>query len=1037
MQTLSPKDREKTEKALQEINHALYETRSLIKKLQQYDRLAVKLNQTIDQCMDLCYNPEKQSGALQSAGELKRIFSAFTHLQEYANKSNQTDLSGQRVQLLCQDEERALEWMVEEWSDNLQESVNKEFNELKTALSLVKDEDREPLLRQLKALHTQLKWSAQQLSSNKGKDPLTSPFTELRAHIVEARKSCLQKQDEVLALLNKYGAPKLAPLEYGSQEWQELAKARPQREKGWAEKTAGKLVEYIEPSYWSDETKRAVNNAFTAMQLTAGAFQFVNSMNRPTKEQADALQKKVLDSLSKEDKGRIDKEAAKLGTILSDKFEALKDPEYIARVARGNNTLQEALQQAATLSSAPSPEQVSNFCDAYRLKSQLAVAPNPFHHLSFSEWWNLFTTSETIPELPKTAPFAVAVRQGDAVTGVVPTLLQHVGSFFNRFAMPADAPAAPTFIQNTTVQGYTALKEARNQLQTLQNEASRFPASVVDELRGEIALLHRSLMQSVTETPDETCPVLKLAEWFQTVEDKCYAVKDLETRIAALMNEARSTLTVSDEKLRKLGKKHANNVQQHRLVETLQIRGVKVPVSHGAPSDAVRAFLEKEAPDIFTHWQQLGQLFANYTDTEPFLKLPKAQQHLSAIQDGIAQAFEKVSQDPNGFSLLGLPETMPHWLAELKQQKRYLMVRSTGAEDSRATANAGGNVSVAYVDPEAGALCRALGEVVQSYFGYSSLQNRLNAKLNPFEEDLQLAVTTQELIGEPVGGAKNPQDIPVSLVLFTNEPLYIGDEKFRVMRLSASYGHGEAVVGNKGVATDTALLLISEAHPDKLYMLYDNQHKPTRLAPVSTSEGIKLEKLPNPPELQNRPALDEALLKRLYVWGVVGEKFFGDKPTDMEIVIKDGIIHPVQARPVNRQPLLPTYLDLRKISALKESPIRAQMTGEMIVPGKASVVLCTKPEEVLYAATLEEAEKHYTEGSDVKLVVVSQEEPANSHPVVNFSASAHALPFHLRWRRGAKDDCRHLPRTTTRRLYASRHLADTRCQSRASRKPDL
>jgi len=221
--------------------------------------------------------------------------------------------------------------------------------------------------------------------------------------------------------------------------------------------------------------------------------------------------------------------------------------------------------------------------------------------------------------------------------------------------------------------------------------------------------------------------------------------------------------------------------------------------------------------------------------------------------------------------------------------------------------------------------------------------------------------------------------------MFTSEPLYVGGESFRAMRISATYGHGEGVVGEQGIASDTSLLLISEAHPDQLYIFYDTKLKPERLAPVMTKDGVVLGKVPNPGSLQGRPTLDSELLIRLYHWGVIGEKFFDDHPTDMEIVIKGKTIYPVQARPVNRPDLLPTYFDIKKVVALADNPIQQKIQAEMLVPGKASVVIVTNLNEVLIAPTLGEAEKLFVKGQH-KLVLVTKREPANSHPVVNFSS---------------------------------------------------
>jgi hypothetical protein len=1009
IEALSSTDKAELGKILHEANQAIYATRSLIKSLQQYDRAIHKLNTAIDSCIDRCYSPESPAGALQSACEIKKIFAAFNEFEQFMQKVDKTQPAGKRILALYEDEVHSLKWMVEDWSENFQETATMEFNQLKSALISVENEsEAAPLLRQLLALNTQLKWSYQQLSSKKGVSTLFAPLPKLQLAIDQARKTCGLQQKEVAALLSQNNTQRLAPLAYGSGEWLKMAKERPLPKKGLVEKIFEKISQYTEPENWSDTTKKAVFRAFTLMQLSADAIQFSNKL---PKEPSKGLQT-VPGGVTEQQQAQMDLEykILKEHLVRDEVFGRLKKGggKYIGSwERRGGKEFGRALHELfETFPEKPTAQQAEAFLNAFASKrSGLATeAPAPPPRTSTQEEKAEEPPSaqtEELAPLPalRARAWAAQLEPVDKLTalpaarvsGVVPALFQTIGSLFrissNLSTTPVEAPSGSHFMQQTAINGYTSLKAANAKLQHLQTDTSRLPGSVVDELRGEIALLHRELMKTASETPDETCPMLQLADWFQKVEDKCYAVQVLETRIGSLMEAARQSLSISDEKLRQYGPKHANNEMQRRLAEVMQIPGLMVPISQGVASDDVHAFLRKEAPEIFEHWKKLGELYSAYKEEDqPFLKLSEVQQSLMAIQKGIANAFEKIGQDKEGFKALGLPDIMQSWLAEMKAHDRYLMVRSTGAEDTRQAANAGGNLSKAYVSPEQTPQFQALGEVVQSYFGVSSLQNRINAKANPFEESLKLAVTMQELIGEPIGGAANPKQIPVSVVLFSNEPLYIGNEKFRVMRISATWGHGEGVVGNRGIATDTALLLVSEVCPDRLYILYDNQEKPVRLAPVMTAEGVKLEKLANPPELQRQPALDDVLLKRLYHWGVVGEKFFDDKPTDMEIVIKEGTIYPVQARPVKRRPLLPTFLDLRKLSALSRSPIREQIKGEIIVPGKASAVLCTKPQEVLYAATLEQAEKMYSEGSGVKLVVVSQEEPANSHPVVNFSS---------------------------------------------------
>lgn len=433
----------------------------------------------------------------------------------------------------------------------------------------------------------------------------------------------------------------------------------------------------------------------------------------------------------------------------------------------------------------------------------------------------------------------------------------------------------------------------------------------------------------------------------------CFPITQLERDLKGAMEEARPQI-VSEEDLQRYGNKHANLVKMSHLVNALEWKEVGIPAPHGISSDQIHSFLRKKAPKIFELWQSGDETV------------------LPEIDRMIQEAFNA----DDAWEILGLSPEFVQWIEG--QKDGYLMVRSTGAEDTKEMANAGGNESIAYVPTESKAICKAIGDVVRSYFSPHSLHIRKNAGTNPFAEELRLAVTLQELIGEPIGGASS--NIPVSFVLFTNEPLYIGKEKFRAMRLSATYGHGEAVVKNKGIGTDSVLILISESQPDQLYYLYNNQKKPERLAPVRNSDGqVELKSIANPSDLETQPAISPKQLEALYRSGVLMEAFFGDYPTDIEGVIKGNQIYFVQARPVVRKPLLPTYL------RLEESAIAQRVQAEMVVPGKASVVAMTKRDEVIIAETLDEAERMHRDRPDVKLVIVKHPEPDNSHSVVNFS----------------------------------------------------
>lgn len=406
------------------------------------------------------------------------------------------------------------------------------------------------------------------------------------------------------------------------------------------------------------------------------------------------------------------------------------------------------------------------------------------------------------------------------------------------------------------------------------------------------------------------------------------------------------------------GNKHDTLVEMHDFLQKNPIEGVFVPLPHGVPSEEVELFLKENAPQFFRIWEELAEI---YGDQHPlFFEDPRVISLISEAQAAIKTAFE-------GFEY---SSEMEAWL----QSSEYYMVRSSGSEDNKKTANAGGNKSCNYVKKEGVALC--MGEVVASYIDKRSLSNRIKAGENPFKSPLQLSVTVQELIGEQVGGEKDPSKIPISLVLFSNEPLYVGKEAFRIMKLSATYGHGEGVVGNCSIPADTAFVLQSISHPGELYVWYDKQAKLERLAPLHSEQGVKLEPIANPAELADQRALSAEMIKRLYELGTSMEKLF-DGPTDMELVIKEGKIFIVQARPINRSLSLPTYLDL------DASSLQMQMEAKVLVPGSSSALVIDSAEQVLVEDTLEKAadalQKHH------KLVISRDDEPLNSHPIIQMT----------------------------------------------------
>lgn len=396
-------------------------------------------------------------------------------------------------------------------------------------------------------------------------------------------------------------------------------------------------------------------------------------------------------------------------------------------------------------------------------------------------------------------------------------------------------------------------------------------------------------------------------------------------------------------------RKLAECVKAHKGEEAFS--NVIVPPPFGLSTEEVEGYLKSVQSDFFIHWEALKKR----SQQPDYLATAEDEEIIQSIKEALLKAFTMEGPKP--------------WDQKIQSQlhpQTYYMVRSSGAEDGK-TANAGGNLSLNYVLPEG--INEAMAKVIGSYFDVRSLRNQS-------ELHLHLSVAIQELIGEAMGGEANLSHIPISCVLFSNEPLYTYKDDFRIMRLSASFGHGEGVVGNQGVGTDTLLLLESRKHPGELYVLYDHQSKPQRLAP---REG-KLTLVDNPEELiEKKPIIDSAMAKQLFhIAKTVEKELPQEEAADFELVIKNGTIYLVQVRPINR--------DLTRVPSYVANPTSCQTIHltQVLVPGHAQALTISSSDEILFADTLEAAQFHF-KPEEHKCVVVRQEEPANSHPTIQFS----------------------------------------------------
>ena len=402
------------------------------------------------------------------------------------------------------------------------------------------------------------------------------------------------------------------------------------------------------------------------------------------------------------------------------------------------------------------------------------------------------------------------------------------------------------------------------------------------------------------------------------------------------------------------GKKHDNLVNLQKICR--DEAQVKIPPFFGITSSRVEQFLRTHAPAVF-------QEYADIIKNNAFMTNSAA---LDKIHTLIKEAFKNY---PFTFTA---QETQ--FLADSAQNNTFLMVRSTGIEDSQNAANAGGNASIAYVEPTVMVVQQAMGEVVASYFGIQSLKNRYASGENIAQTPLCLPVLIQQLIGESADGV-----VPVSGVAYSTNTTLSGAQ-FAVTEINAAYGHGEGVVANR-VHTDR-FYVVPALTSGQDELIYTQVHdKKFRLVPQH-DKNHELGLFENPRTLAQAPALSEQNVKQLYRALKKVEAAYGHA-VDVEFVVKNGTIYIVQARPAMHPKIEPSYTTTAEHAAIVQ-----QFSCITLVPGALKAQI-EELQDMLITNTLDEADQHIT-SAQAHAVVVGAWASSLSHAAVNFIS--HSTP---------------------------------------------
>lgn len=403
--------------------------------------------------------------------------------------------------------------------------------------------------------------------------------------------------------------------------------------------------------------------------------------------------------------------------------------------------------------------------------------------------------------------------------------------------------------------------------------------------------------------------------------------------------------------------------------------------------------LAQEIPEVFTLWTEfldtfdsgMKSTFIEKNTAKEAAKVPvkiseEGEKKLAEIKEKIINYFDN---EPY-FSL-----QMKEWLE--KENPQFLIVRSTGKEDSDTSSNAGGNESVPFVEAKSEDISHALGVVVASYFGQKSITQRLAAGDRSVFEDEKpfVPVLLQVMVGENVAGkdSKN-EDVPRCGVLFTRQ----SDKAEGVTFIQTGLGNNEGVVSSQ-VGVDSYFVKDGKIHAvvrkkeTRFVSIQESSGKYT-VAPIANNDrSLEMNQaLPNPVILDIKRVADD-----------ISESYASEagkaKPMDMEYVVKlkekghdKPVIYLLQARPLldtqDKEGIEHTYLDL---GSLRDVSTQDRMTAETLLDGNAYVRKVEDASEIIFVDDLPRGLDAYLKASDpgkIKVIVSRKTAPATSHEAV-------------------------------------------------------
>lgn len=345
------------------------------------------------------------------------------------------------------------------------------------------------------------------------------------------------------------------------------------------------------------------------------------------------------------------------------------------------------------------------------------------------------------------------------------------------------------------------------------------------------------------------------------------------------------------------------------------------------------------------------------------------------LRKEITDAFASLSlraKEGNDLNILFGVNNLNSLIDEVQGQNERLMVRSTGKEDTKELANAGGNTSVANVTPSFQNILEATAEVITSYFDEKSLKQRLGANDSSlFDITALTPVLNQKMVGN-----SNLLALSKCGVMFTEDsesrlldPL-TENATSGITVIQSANGHNHGVV-NSLIAVDTYFI------NNERVVFPIIRPKTHSVVPTQKSGELRLEA--NHPTFISASSLSLSAIETLKNFSERLEEFYSG-PMDVEFIVDEEKkkIFIVQARPIIHSSGAAAACYIPDPKKLNTSEI---LKGTAIGVAGGGLRL-GKPHELIVDVDISKALDQYQScdnPSIIKAIIVAKMAPSTSH----------------------------------------------------------